>query len=823
MQFISILVAVGIFVIALIRMSSGSYLTPPPDEEFEEDPQRLFDYWDMRMSPEEYRLAIDSAGYIEYPYDKSKSGTWVPLGPFGKLSNINGRVGRIYIRPKGDGTHDIYVGANGGGLWRSSTSNIDWDCIGETLENQSVRGFAVNPLNPDNIVVGTGEYPRYGGSGIYYTTNGGTNWNRVSPPVSGIGHFYCMYYLYDDDASIMLAACNKGVLRSTNGGLNWTVVLDRAATDLAINPNHRDSVYACSHHGNRGVHISTDGGITWDILDQNGAPTGPNSADFERGSLAICREFPENIALILSNGSTNGLKGVYKSTDAGNSWTNITGDLGNFGGNQLFHAQAIAFHPDDPQKIYIGAQTIGMTTDGGTTWLKGPTETNIPRGMADFTHLYFADSDVDTLWMSNDGGIFAHVFATHTTIPYHGESGNPAKGLNCLQIDFIDAERGFMATGLQDNGIIITTDGGSTWNRPSTGDGGDNEITDNASMEWWYVSGVGGGSEPGCDTMAWPMYYRRPGESRNCVPGVIGYMPKYFYDKYIGKIYTYDANNIYSSPVPRTGTPGWVVETANIILPKSNRGIHGDYVDGKTLFITPWNDPYIKIFKKGTGGWSSSTHYFTTEFPNACQAITVTASPQNTHECWVGFHDGANTGGPRVIYTPDMFLSQESITDGTILQYVKTVREVVVTPFNEEQIFVATNIGVYWTTNGGVVWERLGSGLPYVDCHDMRYLIDTTHSGNDQLVVATYGRGVWKCSIAGPPIVFVDKDYSGQRQDGTLEYPYINLSYAISVAPNNSVIAIHGDSYPKPTPQIVEGKHLRFESYASSALIGAGK
>jgi hypothetical protein len=803
------------------------------DSTMQEDPFRLQWRWDMRMTPEEYRMAIDCTGVMsEQEKDGAMLTYWESIGPKGGFGGVpyNGRISGIKIYEEG-GNHHLYVGACNGGLWscHNITSTPYWFYRAALLENQTIRAFDIHPTNRDTIIIGTGDHGRGSGSGIYRSTNGGmTWWDRLTIPGDDPHLFYRLYYLPDKPDTVV-AASSKGILWSGDGGDTWVYTSDSSTTDLVIHPGNSDVMYACSHDfaNFRGVIKSTDGGVTWTKLFS--VPKGVSgTCNMGRASLAICRNYPDNLALVCSQGAgcdlPDHIKAVYRSTNGGTDWHDITNNLIRpnpsdpgvtiyEGGNQIFHAQAITFHPDDPDLIYVGLTLIAKTTDGGTTdWQINA----IDCGHADITQLYFAPWDDDTLWICNDGGIYMHRLSNLQTISYNGDA---ELGLCCSEIFWMDAERGFAGIGLQDNGIVVTDDLGESWTLANGGDGGGVEITDNQTLEFWYSAGAGGG--PGdCIDDVFPTYYRTYTGgvigSRTCVPYIDIWNPNLFYDRYSGNIYCYDGDHVYSSPVARFGTPSWT----NILdLVQGKAGIFGNNITSGLIYIKDWWGPWITVCEKSGGSWSHTRYDLSTTTPGFYDLMTIAPSAQNTRECWAGLHGPVGT--PKILHTENNWLTWEDLTDSRLAR-VKSVLSILVTPFNKDVIYVGTDVGVLRSRDGGQSWLGFNIGMQAVECWDMRYLIDTTFTGNDKLIVATYGRGVFTREVSGPPIVFVDKRNTTGHEDGTLEFPYTDLSAAIAAAPDNSIVAIHGDSYPIPDPSTVT-KPLRFESYESSAVIGGGK
>ena len=435
-------------------------------EDWHENTKHVDLYWNEALSPEDYLRALELTvqnqdGARGFEGDIAL-GPWVPLGPGGNYENAyyNGRMAGIEIRQVGSLKY-IYTGATGGGLWSGTTAAPVWSSIGDGLPNPSVRAFAVHPNDFQTVIACTGDWRRYTGAGIYRTTNSGAIWLKSSAPITPDAFFRVRYL--PSDPNIVIAACGSrwsdargGILRSTDAGATWDFAqmndgleLTGRATDLRFHPTTPELQFALVRSGpdGTGLYRSFDGGASWHYLAGIGLPT---ETWFDRASMAICRDFPQNMAIVAEKG--NVLEGVYVSGNVGLNWTDKTGSLRSttpcdktcFGNNQIYHAQAIAFRPNDPHEIYVGAVKLARTTDGGTNWEVGASEHDIEIGHPDITQLYFSDvTGDDVLWILNDGGLYRSDLIASETTSWNGDG---ATGLHCAQIDHMDAEPGLTSS-----------------------------------------------------------------------------------------------------------------------------------------------------------------------------------------------------------------------------------------------------------------------------------------------------------------------------------------------------------------------------------------
>ncbi|MEK9138052.1 MAG: hypothetical protein AAB393_13075, partial [Bacteroidota bacterium] len=715
------------------------------------------------------------------------SNHWTSLGPAGGVSpfGFNGRISGVSIVSSG-GNSFIYVGGSSGGLWKSSLSAPGWISLGDGLPNQSVRGFAVNPSNLNEIIVGTGDFQRFPGAGMYRTSNGGSSWSFVPLPIGVTpSAFYRVIYL-PGNTSVVLAASDGGVLRSTNGGSNWTVTLSGHATDLGIDPSNPLIQYTCvASIANPGVYKSTDAGVTW-------AWKPALVGIWGRASLAICRDAPNNIAVMVEGNNT--LQAVIRSSNGGDTWTVITSNirsLHGFDGGQIFHAQAIAFRPTNPNAIFVGGVKVAFSVDGGQNWLQMGDEVH---KHDDVTQLYFSDiTGTTVLWICNDGGIFRYPLGGTT----ENWNGLGTTGLRCSQVDYMDAQRTMVVMGLQDDGILRSTASGSDWETISVSDGFDCEITDDLTLEFWYSDGIYSG--PAAQVFKQPL--TGPPQATNNFDNQVGL----FFDRFVNRVYS-TGPRINSSP---RASPSWSTD-ANLTSGYGGGRIFGSPLVGRTLYVAGGPNAGIAICRYN-GSWDTS--YYSFSFTPGEGVETIFTSTDNEGEAWVGLKR-AVTGMPMLFQTLDYGMSWQNRT-GT-LSGLKSIRAIITKPLNPREVYVGTDIGVFRSLDGGVTWSPFQDGLPIVSCTDLRYIIDPAHSGNDKLIVATYGRGLYERTITTSPIVYTDQTASG-FEDGTFEHPYNTMGEGITIVPTNGMLGLRGGQTFTVTVSL--SRPMTIKSYGGVATI----
>ena len=143
------------------------------------------------------------------------------------------------------------------------------------------------------------------------------------------------------------------------------------------------------------------------------------------------------------------------------------------------------------------------------------------------------------------------------------------------------------------------------------------------------------------------------------------------------------------------------------------------------------------------------------------------------------------------------------------------MHSVAVTPFNSDILYAATDIGMFQTLDGGATWTPYMTDLPICQCRELQWVANDSAGWSHELVVATFGRGVFSRTISAPPLIYVNEDATGS-EDGSFEHPYQTLTAAIDAAPSGAIIAIHADTYAEA--QTIT-KNVRLETWAGQTVI----
>ena len=778
-----------------------------PEGAIEEDDDRLREFWESNMTPEEYRNALEATGMLAAPHGKSAllGSGWAPIGPVGGISDNsgdpmrkwNGRIACIGTVSTTNG-YDIFVGGSSGGLWQAHINDGIgvWTSLGDNLPNPSVRAFSVNPNNFNDIVVGTGDRSRFTGSGMYRTLDSGATWSQVSLPVAPKS--FARIERSPSNANVLVAACMNtgGILRSIDGGATWTNAMSGSINDLVVDPNNFNLQYAAVD--GVGAFKSTNAGVTWTNMN---VPL-PSGVPFNHGFLAVCRGATQHIAVFVSQPEpSEGVQGyqVLRSTNSGGSWSNITGTLGGWHMAEFSHTGAICFRPNNPNEIYVGARGFLRTTNDGATW------SSVLDTHADITQLRFFDQSGDNfIWICMDGGVVG------TTLGGTPENwnGDAWTGLRCSQIDFLEAKRFLRAVGVQDNGVDYSTNSGDVWKYSQGGDGFDCEVVNDRTNEFWHASSL---FSPAPGVRIFRQTSGGVSPTNNTAEGMEGL----FYNRYVNWMFSVgDDDVIYGCDA--AGSPlQWVADGTIPSQYRVRATPSGSYVDGRTLYMNVVDAngatiPTVLIAR--TGASRTTTTY---DFGGSGGVQSIYASTENAGEAWVTM-SRSSIGTGLIYHTKDFGVSWTDVTGN--LTSLKLVRCLAQKPFAPHTLWVGTDIGVFETLDGGASWHPLQTGLPIVPCTDLAYVVDPYHNGADELVVSTYGRGVYATPVTSFGIVYVDPNSPRTTEDGTYDHPYDTFNEGRSILPVGASLGLYGNNYA--LGPITFNSPMTLRAYGGTARIG---
>jgi photosystem II stability/assembly factor-like uncharacterized protein len=611
---------------------------------------------------------------------------WRLIGPF--------RGGRtVAISGVPDQPNVFYMAANNGGVWKTTDYGRTWNPIFDDQPTGSVGALAIALSDPNVIYVGSGEGLRRPdlstGDGIYKSTDGGRTWKHL-----GLrdGQQIGSILVDPGDANRVFVAVlghpygpnsERGVFRSRDGGGSWQRVLFKdestGAIDLALDPQNPQIIYASMWASRRppwttggsydgpgsGLYKSTDGGSSWRQLTK-GLPSWADHLG--RIGLGVAPSHGNRIYALVDAPE---LGGLYRSNDRGESWERVNDDKRIWGRGDDF--ACVRVDPKDENRIYVANISTYRSDDAGVhfTAIKGA-----PGG-----------DDYHTLWMNPQ---------------------NPQ--ILALAVD---------------QGATISVNGGQTWsswyNQPTAQFY--HVITDNQFPYWVY----GGQQESGSVGTA----------SRSDFGEIT------FRDWYPVGVEEYgyvapdplDPNIVYGGKVTRFNrTTGQTQDVSPVALRT------GQFRFNRTapLIFSPV-DPHVLylgsnvLFRTIDGGnnWQIISPDLTRDDPGVPPSLgvfleadkqkgkhrgviyAIAPSPQNRNLIWAGTDDGL------IQVTRDAGKSWQNVTPSELTSWSK-VAQMEASHFDGATAYAAVNRFrlddlhpyIYRTGDGGKGWQKIVSGIP---------------------------------------------------------------------------------------------------------------
>jgi photosystem II stability/assembly factor-like uncharacterized protein len=701
---------------------------------------------------------------------------WIPVGPapldasgFGVAGGVSGLVWTIAVSPNFDrhGTAAMYIGINGGGVWRSTdflkpaphwtplTDHFPASFpLARKVGLQNIGALAVDPNNPWIIYAGTGDPDMYMGNaygnGLLKSTDGGNSWNLLSlgPNSSVPGFARILVDPTDHSGSTVYAATGfgpnsflRGIFKSEDGGENWRNIQNGMPAALAVT----DIDYSISGNnltlfagvndltgrntGVNGIWQSTNGGESWSqmflvpLIDLKGQPPRTSAIGLIKFAVDHSLGAPHGAFAAVSNSATSDLMNIYKLKQG--LWvptgSGINGIVSTWG--------ALAIGMSGSGGVYVGMGNasqdgIYQSTDGGTTWssifigANGVRPHHDQRSWASFGDLMFE---------GNDGGI-----CRFTPLPNQRAGPGSWESLNTGSLQTILANGlglhpqypNVMLEGSQDNGVGRRNSSGG-WHYVTGDDDGRCQF-DPHDARFAYRTGVSNydfffRSDDGGTTWT---------GGKSVPTGAQAYAPFAFHPTNAGRIAmgtdqlyeTRDRADHWKAISGQRGGAGSSVTAiaygegdtiyaafGRQLVKTPNDG--GDGTDGNWPVLNEGNDWNGKIISIAVDRHAANRVYLATENGAIWQS-------RNSGATWTNI----TTDFP----SPPLAISSLALRSDTAA--------------SEPMLFVGTSVGVYSSAGReeNRHWERLGTDLPDVNVTDLRF-----HDTTKYLAASTYGRGLF--------------------------------------------------------------------------------
>ncbi len=702
---------------------------------------------------------------------------------------VSGRISAIDVVH--NNPNRIIIGVATGGVWASDNGGLTWTPLFDDQPVASIGAVAINQQNPDIIWVGTGEGNTRNstsiGAGLFKSIDGGASWQRV-----GLQHSERINRIalhpHDPDIAYVAALgtlwgenAERGVYKTTDGGKSWQRILyvdqKTGASDVKIDPFNPQKIYASMWEHRRwpwffnsggpgsGLYISWDGGASWSRkTEDDGLPAG------ELGRITIAPSAAESgrvYALVEAEKSA-----LLSSTDGGNSWTRVNEDP-NISVRPFYYSE-IAADPQNADRVYNIYTLLDVSIDGGKSFSTNPVvQCCAPSNTIHIdNHAFWINpADPKHLVLGNDGGI--------AISRDRGETWRYVRNLPLSQFYHVAVDNDHpyhVYGGLQDNG---------SWRGPA-------EVWENAGILNLHWQEVGFGD--GFDTLPDPENSRQ-----GYVMSQGGYLSRWNLDTGEQRLIRPDpqpaetdlrfnwnaalaqdpfdtATVYYGSQFVHKSTDrgaSWTVISPDLTSSDPNMqtfrnsgGLTPDVTAAENyttiVAIAPsplepgvlWvgtDDGRVHITRDGGASWKRIDSKVRGVKPGAWVPM-ITPSPHDAGTAFVVFDDHRRSDMQPYAFRVEQYGgSWHNLVNDTISGYALSILQ---DPQDPDLLFLGTEFGLYFSTDGGADWTRFTAGLPTVSVMDM-----AIQQRENDLVLGTHGRSI-----------YVIDDYSGLRGLGADDF-----------------------------------------------------
>jgi hypothetical protein len=722
----------------------------------------------LAMPSEPHHAAAEASQPGEAPPPLSTTG-WEQLG-YGDYNgdNVHHQAGRIrqaqyaYDNPQGITT--LWLGATGGGVWRGIDLffAVAFVPVSDTLPGSpAVGSFLVQPGNSNNILIGSGDSYRYGGTGMYKTTDEGATWSAVYPTDGSYWPSAFQKVLIDlNDASnqTVLAEGDSGIWRSTDFGSTWTQVYSGATSDLVQDPVNTYIWYAGAP--GTGVLRSTGYGTAGSF-----APIGSGMATPGRISVAVSAAAPWHVYALSATTDWKYLSGIWRSDDYGDATWNLIESTDKISGQaQAFHTTSINVDPANADLVIAGMAGSEVTFNGTAATPSWTYSNSFDEGHADHTGYVF-EGGTNNIISTTDGGVYV---LDKTTLAVSGAL-NYSTNLNAQQVF---GPVGDLAcslnlpdeciSGLQDNGTI-------TINRNNTppnvivggGDGGQASIAPDNANEMFQM-GDGGRWYTTDGAVSWV------GDYGNCLPNnyyattMIDQTPPNGFTPFIYTFSQPPGGGSSSYVYYKTVNPNCDWSAANPSNPFDTNTFSPRSMDasndpgGYVFYVVGWGTGRLYVLDSySTGALGSMSYVDRTPPVSAFSSFNdsqIAADRSSSRPYTVTYTTGSARPSQAFISNDRGQTWKEVTGDLASKLYYASFWKLVANPGDQNQLFLGTDQGIYRSDNGGVNWYRYMDGMPAV-ANIFGLELNYDYANPALLHLGTYGRGFWDRQIASDAVL----------------------------------------------------------------------
>jgi photosystem II stability/assembly factor-like uncharacterized protein len=698
---------------------------------------------------------------------------WRSLGPArgGRSIAVAGSDARPY---------EYYMGATGGGLWKTTDAGMTWKPMTDgQIHYSSIGAVAVAASNPDVVYIGTGEADIRGniiqGGGAYKSSDAGKTWTHIGLADTQV---IAKIRVHPSNPDLVYVAAfghhaapnaDRGVYRSKDGGKTWEKILFRdsktGADELVIDPKNPQVIYVALWEAYRnafemssggpgsGIFKSTDGGDHWTEISRN-----PGLPKAMLGKIGLSVSGADSNRVYAQIEAEDG--GFFLSDDAGATWRKVNErrDLR----QRAFYYSRVFADPKVKDTVWVLNVNIYKSTDAGKTWKAS----NVPHG--DNHDMWIASTDSNRMIEANDGGgtisvnggetwtpelmptaQFYHVITTRH-VPYHicgaqqdnstacvssqtpqGGPGGSGGGADQVFYSVGGGESGYIASDPRNPDIFYAGSYGGLITRTDKRTGQERQVNpypdnpmgyasaDIAERFQWTFPIVMAPTDPRIIYVGSQHVWKSTNEGQS-------------WERISPDLTRHDPKTMGPSggPLTKDNTGVETYATVFTIAPSAK--------DGNVIWAGS-DDGYVQVTRNAGVNWKNVTPKALGDF---ARISLIEASPHRAGTAYVAANRYQQDDfKPYVFRTDDYGENWTAIVNGVEANdFARAVREDVKQP---KLLYLGTEHGIYVSFDDGARWESLRQNLPDTPVHDIAV-------EERDLVIATHGRGFYVMDNISP-------------------------------------------------------------------------
>ncbi len=694
--------------------------------------------------------AVMGGGSSYAPYS-----VWAPAGtnnlgvPYAKgfgIGPISGRktgIAVAQIDPE-----IMYVSTAGGGVWKSIDAGQIWKPMSDRWAYLDTSCIAIHPTNPNTVYAGTGDWRGFFQSrtqGIMRTVDGGVTWTQVGTPRMKSETITKIQFNPEAPQQILCTTAGGeapnygGIYKSTNNGLTWTLKQSgHHYVDMSLGTLGAIWITAVGPDtpGQRGLIQKTfDFGNSFD-------PSPNPAANAQTTLLLDASTVNGNSAYLLAPNDQK----VFKTINGGANWTDVTGNF------PMGTAADPLYNWSDPASnamigcsrvggadlVFVGMKTIAQSLGGNGVWLdigRSYSEAS-PNYLHEGFNAFLAHPTIESLaYFGCDGGVFRYSYNANPTAANFVSLNATLRDTMHYHTSLHPTDLSYVMSGTQDNATPASRGNLAVWGNLYAGTGGWSGFdqtnpgihmtTSAQGTVWRYTNPTD--ALPDNISPAPPATWTGAYITPTVLAGVSG-----------SQLYTAD------NRLKRwTGGTSWV-SVSPLLTPNANEYVTtiGVAPTATTVMYTGSSDGYVYRTANNTTNWN--------QVRNGADSRTVggiAVSWTNTNDILVGYQD---FGGNHLWRCTNTSVAVPTFTNVSGNLPEAPVNAVAFDPYNADVWYVATDVGVFSTKDGGATYLNMTAlGLPNVHVTSL-----TISKNKAYMYAATFGRGLWRIQFTSTPNPF---------------------------------------------------------------------